>query len=166
MPKIEGIYVRAILPITGFLTIALLCLAHAESPPPRSTTLVVEFVGEMDRPVSPIVMSTSTEEGNWYKQHFSPVEFPVYVHPVPTSVLSDITELPLLKRALESAKLADDKPKTRNNVRFTSGVGHDHLQIMVDAQTSTKILRDIVGVVAKYPTLKRELQEIEDHVRP
>jgi hypothetical protein len=75
-------------------------------------------------------------------------------------------ESPLLKRALESAKPVDDKPRTRNNVRFTSGVGHDHLQIMVDAQTSTKILKNIVGIVAKYPTLKLELQEIEDHVRP
>ncbi len=37
---------------------------------------------------------------------------------------------------------------------------------MVDAQTSTKILKDIARVVAKYPTLKSELQEIEDDVKP
>jgi hypothetical protein len=164
--KIKGFYLRAILAIAGLLTIALLCLARAESHPRRATTLVVEFVGEMDRPVPPIVISTSPDEGKWYKDHFSPAEFLVYVHLVPTSILSEIMESPLLKRALESGKPVDDKPRTRNNVRFTSGVGHDHLQIMVDAQKSTKILKNIVGIVAKYPTLKRELQEIEDHVRP
>jgi len=46
------------------------------------------------------------------------------------------------------------------------GVGHDHLQIIVDAQISTKMLKDIASVVAKHPTLKSGLQEMEDHVKP
>jgi hypothetical protein len=147
------------------LKLALPNLALAEPPRPRYTTLVVEFVGEMDRPVSPIVISTSSEEGEWYKQHFSPVVFPVYVHVVPGSVLGEITELPLLKRALESAKPSDEEPKTPNNVRFTAGVGHHHVQIIVGAQTSTKILKDIARVVAKYPELKSDLEEIEHHLK-
>ena len=72
----------------------------------------------------------------------------------------------MLDRALENAKPVDDQAKTPNNVRFTAGVGHDHVQIMVDAQTSAKILKDIARVVAKYPTLRSELQEIENHVKP
>jgi hypothetical protein len=85
---------------------------------------------------------------------------------VPGSVLNQITELPLLKRALESAKSIDDMPKTTQNVRFTAGVGHDHAQIMVGAQTSTKMLKDIARLAAKYPTLNSELQEIGDHAGP
>ncbi|SRR6266496_1851337 len=157
---------RAISVCAVFLTLASPYLALAESPRPRYTTLTVEFVGETERPVSPIVISTSSEEGEWYKQHFSPLVFPVYVHVVPGSVLNEVSELPLLKRALKSAKHVDDEPKTRNNVRFTAGVGHRHAQIMVDAQTSSKILKDILRIVDKYPDLKSELQEIEDHVRP
>ena len=88
------------------------------------------------------------------------------VHTVPASVLNEITELPLLKRALESAKPADDEPKTTQNVRFTAGVGRDYVEITVDAQTSARILNDIARVVAKYPALTRELQEIETHVKP
>jgi hypothetical protein len=45
------------------------------------------------------------------------------------------------------------------------GVGHDHLQITLHAQMSTKILKDIASVVAKLPTLNSGLQEIEDHVQ-
>jgi hypothetical protein len=156
---------RAISVCVVLLTLVSPYRSLAEPPRTSWTTLVVEFVGEMDRSVPPVVISTSSEEGESYKRHLSP-EFPVYVQVVPASILREITQLPLLKRALESAKPVDEKPKTRNNVRFTAGVGHHHAQIMVDAQTSTKILKDIARVVAEYPTLKSELQEIEDHVRP
>jgi hypothetical protein len=72
----------------------------------------------------------------------------------------------LLKGGLESAKPVDEEPKTPNNVRFSAGVGHDHVEIMVDAQTAAKILKDIASVVAKYPALTRDLQVIESHVKP
>jgi hypothetical protein len=39
----------------------------------------------------------------------------------------------------------------------------DHVEIMVDAPTSAKILKEIAVVAAKYPTLKSDLQEIADH---
>jgi hypothetical protein len=154
--------------IAALLWLALPALGHGEQPRPSCTTLVVEFVGEMDRPVPSVVISTSSEEGEWYRQHLVPelIRFLTHVQIVPASVLKEITELPLLKRALESAKPADDEPKTPDNVRFTAGVGHDHVQIMVDAQTSTKMLKDIARVVAKYPPLKSELQEIENRITP
>jgi hypothetical protein len=72
----------------------------------------------------------------------------------------------LLKPQLERAKPVDDEPKTLMDVRFTAGVGHDHLQIIVDDQTSAKILKDITGVVAEYSDLKRELQDIARQVKP
>ena len=154
--------------VAALLWLALPSLGLAEPPRPSYTTLVVEFAGEMDRPVSPVVISTSSEEGEWYRQHL-PLGLPrflVRVDIVPASTLKKITELPLLERALESAKPADDEPKTPDNVRFTAGVGHDHVQIMVDAQTSAKILKEIARVVAKYPSLKSELREIENRVTP
>ena len=77
-----------------------------------------------------------------------------------------ITELPLLKRALESAKPVDDGSKTAQGVSFTAGVGHDYVQTIVEKQGSAKILKGILRIIAKYPDLKNELQEIEGHVRP
>lgn len=158
---------RPILLIAVLLSFAS-SLAFAEPPQPTCTTLVVEFVGKINRPVPPLVISTSSEEGEWYRQHLVPelIRFMTPVHTVPASVLNEITELPLLKRALESAKPADDEPKTTQNVRFTAGVGHDYVEITVDAQTSARILNDIARVVAKHPALTRELQEIETHVKP
>jgi hypothetical protein len=163
MRATRAIYVCAVL-----LTVASPYLAFAEPARPSYTTLLVEFVGEMNRYVSPVVISTSPKEGKWYEQHLfsEPFQFPVYVEVVPTSVLNEITELPSLRRALQKAKPVDDKPKSRNNVEFTAGVGHRHAQILVDAETSTKILNDILRMVDKYPDLKSELKEIDDHVRP
>jgi len=159
---------RAISVCAVLLTLASPYLAFAEQPRPSYTTLVVEYVGEMDRYVPPVVISTSSEEGRWYKQHLSPApsHFLVHVQVVPVPILNEVTELPLLKRALESAKAVDDKPKTTQSVSFTAGVGHHDAQIMVDAETSTKILKDILRIVDKYPDLKSELDEIRHQVRP
>ena len=82
---------------------------------------------------------------------------------MPQSVLNEITELPLLKRALERAKPVDNEPKTAQNARFTAGVGHDYAQIIVDKQPSTKILKGIERIAAKYPSLKAGLHQLEYH---
>jgi hypothetical protein len=132
---------------------------------PKYTTLVVEYAGEQDRYVFPVVISVSSEEGEWYKQHLWPEPdlHLAHVQVVPQSTLNEITELPLLECQL---KRGDDEPKTLMDVSFTAGVGHDHVQIIVTDQTSAKILKDIAGVVAKYSDLNSELQEIADQVHP
>ena len=158
---------RAILVTAALLTLALPSLGFAGQPEPRYTTLVVEFVGEMDRPVSPIVISTSSEEAEWYKQQLfkEPIGVLVNVDIVPASVLNEITELPLLRRALERAKAAEEEPKTTPTVRFLAGAAHDYVQIMLDARTSMKILLDIDKHVAEYPALESEIREIENCIK-
>jgi len=155
---------RATLVFAALLWLAWTSLGFAEGPRPNHTTLVVEFVGEMDRPVFPSVISTSSEEAEWYKQQLfkEPIGVFVNVAIVPASVLDEITELPLLRRALERAKPAEEEPKTTPTVRFLAGAGHDYVQIMLDARTSMKILLDIDKHVAKYPALESEIREIEN----
>ena len=111
--------------IAALLWLALPALGLGEPPRPSCTTLVVEFVGEMDRPVPSVVISTSSEEGEWYRQHLVPelIRFLTHVQIVPASVLKEITELPLLKRALESAKPADEIPLAAANRSNSIGKG-------------------------------------------
>jgi hypothetical protein len=159
---------RAILVIAALLSLALTFLGFAEGPRPNYTTLVVEFVGEMDRPVFPIVISTSFEEGEWYRQNLfqKPTRLFADVDIVSASTIKDITELPLLKRGLEDAKPTDDEePKSTPTVRFIAGVGHDHAQIMLDAETSMKILLAIDKHVAKYSMLQKQIQEVENCIK-
>lgn len=156
---------RAKLVIAILLWLVPSAVGNAGQREPRYTTLVVEYAGEQDRYLFPVVISASSEEGEWYKQHLWPDGL-VFVEVVPASVLNEITGLPLLKRQLERAKPFGDEPKTLMDVKFIAGVGHDQVQIIVTDQTSAKILKDITEVVAKYPGLKSELQEIADRVRP
>jgi hypothetical protein len=152
---------------------ALVCLVSspigiAGQPEPKYTTLVVQYVGEQLRYIPPVVISVSSEEGEWYSQHLWPEPWGglALTYVVPAPVLHEITASPLLKRQLERAKPVDDEPKTLMDVKFTAGIGHEHVQIIVTDQTSAKILKDIVRLVAKYSGLKSELQEIADQVHP
>ena len=155
---------RAKLIIAALLWLALSSLGLAESPRPRYTTLIIEYTGEViGGPALPVVITTSQQEGEWYQQHVLPEVSGALaeVEVVPQSVLNQITELPLLKRALERAKPVDNEPKTNQNARFTAGIGHDYAQIIVDKQPSTKILRGIERIANKYSSLKNELHQFE-----
>jgi hypothetical protein len=155
---------KAILAASIILTLASPYLAFADSPRPRYTTLIVEYSGEtIGGPAPPVVITTSQEEGEWYRQHVLPEVSGSFaeVQVVPQSVLNEITEFPLLSRALKGAKPVEDQLKTNQNARFTVGIAHDHVQIVVAKQPSTKILKGIDKIVAKYPSLKNGLHMIE-----
>lgn len=154
---------RAILAASIFLTFASPYLGFTDSPRPRYTTLIIEYAGTTVGMAPPVVITTSQKEGEWYSEHVLPeVSGSVAeVQVVPQSVLNEITELSLLKRALESAKSADDELKALQNARFIAGVGHDHVQIILEKQPSTKILKGIERVAAKYPSLKDGLHQLE-----
>src|SRR5271155_665847 len=146
---------KAMLAIGIVLTIASPHPGFAESPRPKYTTIVIQYSGEViGGPALPVVITTSQEEGEWYSQHVLPELSGSFakVQVVPQSVLNEIAELPLLKRALENAKPVDNELKTNQNARFTAGVGHDHGQIILDKEPSMKILKGIDKIVAKYPS--------------
>jgi hypothetical protein len=83
---------------------------------------------------------------------------------VPAPVLSEITEIPLLKHALRHAEPAEEEPKRTPTVRFLAGAAHDYVQIMLDARTSRRILLDIEKHLGKYPALQGEIHEIRSYV--
>ena len=156
-----------------FLTFASPDLGFAESPRPRYTTVVIEYTGARLTAVLPVVITTSQEEGEWYRQrfeygqHFGPdvaFELP-YIQVVPQSVLNEITGLPLLKPALKRGRMIEEhlpgKPETDQNVTFSVGVGHDYASIIVDKQPSTKILKSIEKIAVKYPSLEAGLHQVE-----
>jgi len=138
-----------------------------KEPSLRHTTLTIEYAGETLGAVIPVVITTSQEEGEWYSEHVlrGVSGYMAEVQVVPQSVLNEIPDLPLLKRALESAKPLDDEPKALQNARFTAGVGHDYVQIVLEKQPSTKILKGIERIAAKYSSLKAGLHQLEYPLR-
>jgi hypothetical protein len=168
---------RAILATCIFLTFAAPDLGFAEAPQPKYTTVVIEYTGERITAVLPIVITTSQEEGEWYRQHFEygqhfgpdvAFELP-YIQVVPQSVLDEITGLPLLQPALKRARMIKEhlpgKPETDQNVTFSAGVRHDYASIIVDKQPSAKILKGIERIAAKYPSLEAGLHQVESFLK-
>jgi hypothetical protein len=159
---------RAKLIIAALLWLALPSLGPAEPARPRYTTLIVEYTGEsIGGSALPVVITTSQEEAEWYKQHFSEdmAFLLAYVQVVPQSVLNEFTGLPLLKRALNRAKPVENEPKTAQNARFTAGVGHDYVQIILEKQPSTKLLKGLERIAVKYPSLKAGVHQLEYKLR-
>jgi hypothetical protein len=168
---------RSRLGITVFVWLTLSLTGLAEKTPPRYTTLVIEYTGETINAAPPVVITTSQEEGEWYRQHFlhrqhfvPDVAFELaHVQVVPQSVLNEMTGLPLLKPALARAQMIEEhlpgKPETAQNATFSAGVGHDYASIIVDKQPSMKILKGIETIAAKYPSLNAGLHQLEYHLK-
>jgi len=167
---------RTRLGITVFVWLTLSLTGLAQKALPTYTTLVIEYTGEHITISLPIIVTTSQEEGEWYRQHFlcrqfgPDVAFELpYIQVVPQSVLNEITGLPLLKSALKRARMIEEhlpgKPETDQNATFSAGVGHDYASIMVDKQPSTEILKGIETIAARYPLLKDGLSQVEYHLK-
>jgi hypothetical protein len=168
---------RTRLGITVFVCLTLSLTGLAQNAPRRYTTVVIEYTGETITAVLPVIITTSQEEGEWYRQHFEygqhfgqDVAFELaHIQVVPQSVLDEITGLPLLKPALKRARMIEEhlpgKPETDQNVTFSGGVGHDYASIIVDKQPSMKILKGIERIAAKYSSLKAGLHQLEYHLK-
>jgi hypothetical protein len=165
---------RTRLGITAFVWLTLSLTGLAQKVPPRYTTLVIEYTGETLTAAVPIIITTSQEEGEWYRQHFLrhsvAFEGPC-IQLVPQSVLDETTGLPSLSPALERARMIEEHllgnngPKTAQNATFSAGVGHYYSSITVDKQPSMKILKGIERIAAKYPSLKAGLDQLEYHLK-
>jgi hypothetical protein len=169
---------RTRLGIAVFVWLSLSVTGTAQKRSARCTTLVVEYTGEhISRSSLPVIITTSQEEGEWYRQHFEygqhfgpDVAFELaYIQVVPQSVLDEMTGLPLVKPALKRARTIEEhlpgKPETGQNATFSAGVGHDYAPITVDKQPSMKILKGIEGIAARYPLMRERLRQIDHDLK-
>jgi hypothetical protein len=150
----------------AMLLIPLLpCLQGTERPVSGYSTLVIEYIGEMDRPVFPIILSSSAKEGEWCRQHLvrqSDRTF-THVYVVPASNMKNVTAIRPLTNGLERSVPPPDQPKAPT-VKFVAGAGHQYTGTTLDAQTAMTVLMAIDRHVAYDSALDNELSEIEGHL--
>lgn len=152
-----------------FFAVVVLLLPHSLSSGASQgpySTLVIAFVGETDRPVFPIVITTSKEEGEWYLQHFfqEPSRGFDRIYIVPISILDEVTKQQQLRHQLKSASKEEAVPKTSPTVRFIAGTGHDYVQTMFSARVSEGILQDIAGRLVNYRELRAAVLETKSRL--
>jgi hypothetical protein len=150
---------------TGLLLLWLVLPLPAQ-PVSGYRTLVIEYIGPTNRPSFPIIISTSSKEGEWYRHHLFPDPIDIFarVNIVKASTLKDITDLQLLKGSLDR-RVSAEVSISRPTLKFVAGAGDDHTEATVDAQTGLKILLALDRYIAEYPKLRSDLSEVERRVR-
>jgi hypothetical protein len=156
---------RAMLIIGTLLGLAL-PLGFAKQPTQGCTTLVIEYVGPNDSPAFPIVISTSSKEGEWYEQRLfkGPIRSFANIELLPAPKLNEITDLPSLRSALAVSSRTRENSKATPILRLVAGRGQKYVQVVLDRQTSLQILQDIIKRTADYPELRNEIQELESAI--
>ena len=156
---------KALLLMATLLIFPLPSLQGTERVVSGYSTLVIEYIGEMDRPVFPIIVSSSEKEGEWYRQHlvseFARIFTQIYV--VRTSTMENVTSIGPLRNGLERPIPPPDQPKAPT-VRFVAGARHRYTDTTLEAQTAMTVLMTIETHVANNPELRNELSRIEGYL--
>jgi len=157
--------VKAHLTMALLLTLPLPHLQGKEHPAAAYSTLVIEYAGRTDRPVFPIIITSSEKEGDWYREHlFTDVARTfTRVNVVQTSTMSNIARISLLRNGLERPTAPPDHPKAPT-VRFVGGAGQRYADTILEAQTAMTVLGAIEEHVADYPDLLNDLSQIDRYL--
>ena len=169
-PFVAALFLAAILPAqnqSNSRTVAwtALCPSTHAKPESRCNTIEIEYVGKTDRPVFPIIIGSSAEEADWYKQKlFNDVDSiggGVYI--VRESTMRKIAEISLPNSSMKHASSGDGL-KTWPTLRLVLATGRDSNVVIVDAAGSALLLSETKKWVSEYPSLVERLTGIERHV--
>jgi len=138
---------------------------------PRYTTVLIEYVGKSDRYLSPIIISSSADEAEWYKQKLFSCRISALMGPclgpgltevyiVPEATWAEIADKSLPKADLKRP-VSNDGPRRWPGLRLILARGHDFQEVTIDAEESVLMLGEIKKQVSAHPLLVSELSEIE-----
>lgn len=141
-------------------------LQGKEQPVSGYSTLVIEYMGDMDRPVFPIIISSSKKEGEWYRQHLFTEGIRIFtlINVVQTSTMAEIASIGPLRNSLERPTPPPDHLKAPT-VRFVAGARHRYAETTLDAKTAMTVLKAIEDHLANYPDVRNDVLEIDLIIR-
>jgi hypothetical protein len=142
--------------------VALCASTQPTQPNSRCTTIAINYVGKTDRPVFPIIISTSPEEAEWYKQRLFSDPGPTFadVYIVATSTMEEISDMRLPVGDMERP-ISRVRPRTSPALDLVLATGHDSKEVTFEASESALLLREIKKRASEYPPLLGRLADIE-----
>lgn len=140
--------IAAIILIAAFST-----WVHAQSKS-AYTTVVIEYIGKTDRPIPPIIIGSSTEEAESYRDRLfrDPFSDFVDIYIVQEATMKEITEIFLSEGGL-NRPTPTDGPRTAPALRLVMGIGHASTEAEIDAKESVRILGELQEHVSQYASL-------------
>lgn len=147
--------------ITFVLAAVLNPSIHAKSDS-GYTTVVIEYIGKTKRPIFPIIVSSSAEEAQSYRQKLfsDPISTFASVYIVEETTWKEVVDIPFPKADLKQPSAAD-RPITTPMLRLVLAKGNDFREITTGAEDSVLILDEIKQRVSGYRLLVRRLSEVE-----
>jgi hypothetical protein len=135
---------------------------HSE-PDSGYTTVVLEYIGKTNRPIFPIIISSSAEEAQWYRQELfsEPISTLTSAYIVKETTWKEVVDIPFPKADLKQPS-AGDGPISAPMLRLVLAKGHDFRETTIGAEESVLILDEIKQRVSEYRLLVRRLSEVED----
>ena len=129
---------------------------------PAYTTVVLEYDGPNSRYISPIIVSSSAEEAERYKQKLfgGPLVDFAEVYIVKESIWKEIAEILSAKDDLRQSGAANGQIRAPQ-LRIVLATGHDFQETTVGAEEGAQILDEIKERASEYPLLVGALSEIE-----
>lgn len=162
---------KTLIGMTAFiLTCVLYATTHAQSAV-HPATVVIEYVGKSDRPIFPIIISSSNNEAEWYRKKLfgDPISEFAHIDIVKKATLKEISGI-LSEKADFSRPIASDRPRTAPTIKLVAAIEHDFKESSIGPEDSIVILGEIKNRVSKYPLLVRHLSEVEgplnQHLKP
>lgn len=139
-----------------------LCTSTHVQPNSGCTTIEFEYIGKIDHPVFPFIISSSPEEADWYKQKLFSDTDTIFGHVfiVRESTMKKIAEIPLPTSDMNLAN-SGDVPRTWPTLWLVLATGHDSKEVVVNAAGSVLLMREIKKWVSGYPPLVERLTDIQ-----
>ena len=130
------------------------------------TTIILEYEGPSDRPVFPIVVSVSNEEGEWFtKRFFGDPDFGLNpINLVEEATMEEISEIPMFQ-FIVNRPITKYGPIGPPTIRLIAGTGHDYKGALISAGNSIGIIDEIKRHASAYPPLVEQLSEFEGRIK-
>ncbi len=142
-------------------------MAHGAGERMKYAVLSIEYIGALDKPVTPIVISDSKLGAEWYRDAILKRSKPTltYLHVVPVSLLEKlIAETELHKGILQS-----EQTKSRissETVSATVVTPQKRNRLLYSAESSIALLYGLVGRCEGQDALRTDLIHFRDRIRP
>lgn len=145
-------------------TVALASVAHAQV---HSTecTVVMQFVGESDRLIFPVIIGTSREDAETFRKHVFVGSYFEYAHVdiVSSSAMEHICGLPQIRREIEKTSSAQSNTNIAG-LRVSVKVSEREIVTLLTNVEGSAFLESVESTLASYPEVEAKLSEIHSHL--
>jgi hypothetical protein len=153
---------KTLIGITAFMLICVIYATTHAQPTSGYTTVVIEYVGKSNRPIFPIIISSSNNEAEWYTKKLfgDPISEFAHIDIVKKATLKEISGI-LSQKVDFTRPIASDRPSMAPTIKLVAAIEDDFKETIIGTEDSVVIVGEIKKHVPRYPLLVGQLSDLE-----